>query len=125
MLAIFLQMETRNLRVWSIYGAIFFLTIFCCCIDSTVSRAPYPLGVNLGRTCITAAYFTATDQPVTVASVKGTKAYQAYMTDTLENEGKRILHDAKRIPLLAMFGGSKLGLTVCPEDADSDKEHEP
>lgn len=73
------------------YGVILLLTLFCCFIDSTASRTPYPLGVNLGPTYITAAYFTAKDQPVIVASVKGTEAYRAYMKDTLENEGKRIL----------------------------------
>jgi hypothetical protein len=74
-----------------INGLILLLTLFCCFIDPTISRTPYPLGVNLGSTYITAAYFTAEDQPVTVASVKGTEVYRAYMTDTLENEGKRIL----------------------------------
>ena len=73
------------------YGVILLLALFCCLIDSTVSTTPYPLGVNLGPTYITAAYFTAEDQPVIVASVKGTEVYQAYMKDTLENEGKRML----------------------------------
>ena len=84
-------MEIIGLNISYTDRLILLLTLFCCSIDPTISRTPYPLGVNLGPTYITAAYFTAEGRPVTVASVKGTEVYRAYMTDTLENEGKRIL----------------------------------
>lgn len=90
-MAVFPQMEIIGLNISYTDRLILLLTLFCCSIDPTISRTPYPLGVNLGPTYITAAYFTAEGRPVTVASVKGTEVYRAYMTDTLENEGKRIL----------------------------------
>ena len=88
-------MQIIRLNVGYINGLILLLTLFCCFVGPIISRTPYPLGVNLGPTYITAAYFTAEDQPVTVARVKGTEVYRAYMTDTLENEGKRILRQGK------------------------------